>query len=170
MLAWLKALRWRLSGWLTLRRHRAWLAEVAARDPVQREIFALAGVADADGIEALTARQRLVLDAWSTHGIVQNGGFRFFLEGDAPLQPAADGLRALGFPAAAGACERVRAALAGRPELTERARRDAAHREAPDGPTPEDLALFDVTGEALRTAVAAFMRGHPRDFPGYPAG
>jgi hypothetical protein len=169
MLDWLRELRWRIEGWLETRgRHRP-PAPARAADPVQSTLEQLCAAADEKGIDALTARQQLVVRTWSARGIVGNGGFRYFLEGSAPLQPVANGFRELGFPAAADACERVLATVVAQPGLTEAARREIARKALPeDVLLSESPAVYRISWEDLEAASGAFMRRNPRDFPGVP--
>lgn len=160
---------WRLRGWLAWRRHRAHVEQLAAGDPVEAHLTELCLDADERGIDALTARQQLVVRTWSAHGVIGNGGFQYLFECRLPLAPVADGYRTLGFERAAAACERVMAAVAAAPALTDEARR-AAVVEGSDGDPfdAEEHAIYEVEWEELRAAIGDYMRRNPRDFPGLP--
>ncbi|HYD41195.1 MAG TPA: hypothetical protein VEB43_10240 [Anaeromyxobacter sp.] len=140
-----------------------------AAHPFERRIQELCAEADAAGVESLTARQQLVVRTWAALGVIHNGGFRHLLEGEWPLGAVAQGFEVLGFADAAGACERVRAAVAAWPALTEGARRSAVRdARGHDGFHAEGSAVFSVSFDALATALARYMREHPNDFPGLP--
>lgn len=154
--------------WRAGRRLWATLDAAAGGNPVRRRVHALYEAASTRGLAALTARQRLVVTTWNARGIIGSGGFRHFLEGDLSLLPVAEGFRALGFEAAALACERVMAAVKAAPGLTEEARRAAVRAGAAGAFEAEESAVFEVGGRALERAMGDFMRRHPRDFPGLP--
>lgn len=140
-------------------------------DPILARIDELCLAADERGIEALTARQQLVVHAWSARGIIGNGGFQYFLQGDRPLASISEAFRALGFEDAAIACERVREKVASAAGVGERARRDAViHDSRKNGALDtEDGAVFEVGGDEMRAAIGRYMRSNPRDFPGLAA-
>jgi hypothetical protein len=166
----LKRFWWRLQGWLVWRRHRAFVRRLAAGDPIEAHLTELCIEADARGIEALTARQQLVVRTWNARGVIDNGGFRFLLQCGLPLTPVADGYRLLGFPGAAAACESVMAVVVAGQALGEEARRPAVLEDlGSDAFDAEDAAVFEVKWDALKTAIGDFMRSNPRDFPGLPA-
>jgi hypothetical protein len=142
----------------------------ARGDPVRTRIIELGIEADERGLDALTARQQLVVRTFSARGIISNGGFRYFLQGDQPLAAVADGFRTLGFNEAAAACDAVTARVATQPQLTEEARRAAIVGAPPGAPEfdTEDSAIFDVDWSELEAAIGRYMRQYPRDFPGLP--
>ena|SRR6266545_2531849 len=151
------------------RRVRAAIVRQPAVNPVKARISELCLRADAHGIDALTARQQLVVHAWSARGIIGNGGFSYLLEGTHPLGPVAEGFRTLGFNEAAAACERVIAKIAAQQAFGEPARRAAAIGAGGDVPSvafeAEDDAVFEVGWDALEAAIGDFMRRHGREFP-----
>ncbi len=126
---------------------------------------ALGSRADALGLETLTDHEQCVLLPWFARGVVGNGGFALFYDGDDRLADVARGFRALGFPEAAEACERVmwrlfpdgveasglkrRAALAG-----------VDWREFDE----EEDVVFEVDWDELRCAVGRYVQAHPQAF------
>jgi hypothetical protein len=152
-----------------VRRLNALTLRNARGNLVKTRLIELGIQASERGIDTLTARQQLVLRTSSALGIIHNGGFRYFLEGDQPLAPVADGFRTLGFNDAA-ACDSVIALVAAQPQFTEEARRGAiieASKGAPQFDT-EDSAVFQVPWSELEAAIGRYMRRSPRDFPGVP--
>lgn len=171
MLEPVRRLWWSLQGWLAGRRLGAITRRLAAGDPIKERLTELCIEADARGIQALTARQQIVVRTWSARGIIGNGGFRYFLEGETPLLPVVDGYRQLGFAEAADACERVMKAIAEAPALDDKGRRTAVFEaRGKDAFEAEESAVFAVEWDALQAAIGDFMRSNPRDFPGLPAG
>jgi hypothetical protein len=83
------------------------------------------------------------------------------------MPAVADGFRELGFEAAPRACERSMTVFPGGapPSLPSR-RWDLLGECDFDSLGDEEDAVFDVTWEALESALGEYMRRHPRDFPG----
>jgi len=73
---------------------------------VERIIEELGVKADEWGIDVLTAEQKNVLLPWSARGIIGNGGFKYYYEGNQDPLATARAFRALGFEDVATACER----------------------------------------------------------------
>lgn len=57
-----------------------------------------------DGLESLSAPQKVVFLTWCAKGAVDNGGFQFLYEGDLPIMEVASAFEEIGLPEAAQAC------------------------------------------------------------------
>ena len=67
---------------------------------------ALTGRAEEDGLYSLSEPEQRVVLAWSTKGIIDNGGFQYFYEGATHAQEVADAYEAIGLPQLAEACRK----------------------------------------------------------------
>src|SRR5688572_3543263 len=109
---------------------------VTASDSLERRIYGVCHAAEVRGLGALSEAQRAVVLAWGGKGIIGNGGFKYFYEGEWRMAELAAAYRALGFTSAAEACE---GSLSAFPQHTppedQRLRRDFLG--------PEAVALFD---------------------------
>jgi hypothetical protein len=97
---------------------------------VKKALKALGEEADAEGIDRLTDEQRNALVPYWARGVIGNGGFRYFFQGNHDLTDVARRLRTLGLDPAAEACDQVAAAIfPGGVAPGEEARREAILRQ-----------------------------------------
>jgi hypothetical protein len=127
---------------------------------------ALGARADVDGLSALSDDEQTVLAPYLARGIIGNGGFRAFFEGEHALSQVARRMRALGLVAAGDACDRVleQVFLGGVAPTT------AAEREALLGRVDwaafedEEDVVFEVSWDQLTAAVVRYMERRPDAF------
>jgi uncharacterized protein DUF4375 len=129
---------------------------------VERLMHQLGQKADDLGLSALEAPERTVLLAWWARGVIGNGGFKYFFEGGSELGPVAREFRALGFPKAAEACERVDAEVVaeGRLPHDEAARRAALARVDWRRFEADEREIFAVKWELLSSAIGRYVETH----------
>lgn len=126
---------------------------------VERLMGQLGQKADELGMAALEPLERTALLAWWARGVVGNGGFKYFFEGGSDLAPVAGAFRALGFSAAAEACERVDAQVVaeGRLPRDEGARRAALAHVDWRRFEADERELFAVKWELLGAAIGRYV-------------
>jgi hypothetical protein len=128
------------------------------RDRDARQILHDLGVkADERGLESLTPEERTILVPWVARGVIGNGGFRYFFEGNLDLAEVARAFRELGCHQVGEACERVLSAFsAGRP--TDLARVDWDRFLA-----DEDV-VYELKWEGLLSAIASHINENREAF------
>jgi hypothetical protein len=136
-----------------------------AKDSLETAIYELCTRADEDGIEALPSRQRTVVHAWAAHGIIGNGGFRYYYEGAWMMADVAAAYRALGFEDAARACESSLDIFPTRvPPRDRERRREIIEKTDFDQLAADEAKIFDIEWDSLKTAIGDYMTRHPDDF------
>ena len=136
----------------------------SAEDPLATVIYELCARADEGGIETLPARHRTVVHAWAAHGIISNGGFKYYYEGDWMMADVAAAYRTLGFEAAARACDASLEIFPARVPPQDEERRAAIVEQADFTTFANADEIFRVTFDALKTAIGEYMDRHPQDF------
>jgi Domain of unknown function (DUF4375) len=132
---------------------------------LEQRIYAVCGAADEHGMDALSAPQRTIVLAWAAKGIIGNGGFKYFYEGEWRGAELAQAYRALGFAAAAEACDRSLDAFPARQPPRDAARRYqyiAAGEDAVFGDLED--AIFALEWSALELAIGEYMAKHVEEF------
>jgi len=134
-----------------------------SRERVQRIIKELGVRAEMDGIGTLNEEERDVLVPYWARGIIGNGGFKYFFEGTYDLADVARRFRQLKLESVAAASDAVLAAVfpAG-PPAGAKQREEALSRADWSQFELEEDAVFDLTWEALESAIAAYVLQHPR--------
>lgn len=138
---------------------------VHASDPLERRIYAICHQADERGLDALTGPERVVVLAWGSRGIIGNGGFKYFYEGEWRMAELAAAYRTLGFSDAADACER---SLDVFPEREPP--RDAAERNRFLGAESQAFfdglvrAVFAIEWDDLKLAIGRYIESKPDEF------
>lgn len=118
--------------------------------------------ADKFGIESLNEDQKNVLVPYWALGAIENGGFRYALQGERDLVDIARRFRALGFSEVASACERVARSVfgpAGDPGGAQR--KPLLARVDWDAFDAEEAVVFAVSWEALEDAIVEYVSSHP---------
>lgn len=146
-----------------------WLASALSRlrpkRSLEERIYAVCRAADKHGIDALTAAQRVVVLSWSGRGIIGNGGFKYFYEGEWRGAELAAAYRALGFADAAEASQRSLDVFPARQPPRDAKRRYefiAAGEDAVFG-NLED-AIFAIEWPNLERAIGEYMAQHAQEF------
>jgi hypothetical protein len=140
-------------------------------DPVSRRIYAVCDEADRVGIDALSKAQRAVVLAWAAKGTIDNGGFAYYYAGDWRTVMLAEAFRSFGFEEAARSCEESRLLFPGGIPPEDIDRRSTLLK-AIDGELfrPFDKAIFAVSWDALRDAIALYMDARPVEFSRFRTG
>jgi hypothetical protein len=127
---------------------------------VEQLMQRLGQIADQSGLTVLEPPERTVLLAWWARGVVGNGGFKYFFEGGSELGPVASAFRALGFPQAAEACERVEAEVASEGGLPrdEQGRRSALAHVDWRRFQADEREIFAVKWELLSAAIGRYIK------------
>lgn len=142
-----------------------------ATDPLESTIYSVCEEADKRGLDALSETQRAVVLAWGATGIIGNGGFRYFYEGEWRMAELGAAYRALGFGDAADACERSLDVFPGRVVPRDQHRRSEI-LERIDQTQLESLqgAVFAIGWDALRDAIGQYMARHASEFVRFRGG
>ncbi|NOK11750.1 DMP19 family protein [Corallococcus exercitus] len=121
-------------------------------------LYELGRRADREGIGSLSPQEATALNAWSGHGVIGNGGFRYFYEGSRSLAELAAAFRVLGFAQAAEACEKVRNAVPIGDVPADAGERWVVLRSVDwNAFQEEEAAVFDVGWDQLLDAIAKLL-------------
>lgn len=135
------------------------------RAMVQKLMHDLGYRADAHRLETLNAHQRVALLAWSTIGIIYNGGFRYFYEGTIDMREAVQAFRTLGLDKAADAClESLSMFPGGHQPTTENERWELVRSRDWRTLAEAEARLFELGWDAITDAIGAYVARHPEEF------
>ena len=138
---------------------------VNPKDALTRRIYAICNSADEQGIEALPATQRAVVLAWAGRGIIGNGGFKYFYEGQWRMAETAAAYRILGFPEAADACERSLDVFPKRqPPRDDEEREQFLGEESSNLFEELEKVVYALDWDSLKLAIGSYIESRPEAF------
>ena len=138
---------------------------VNASDELERRIYSICHEADERGLDALTAPQRAVVLAWGSRGIIGNGGFEYFYEGEWRMAELAEAYRALGFSDAADACERSLEVFPEREPPRDTTQRGSfLNTESKAFFKDLEKLVFRIQWDALKLAIGHYIESRPDEF------
>jgi hypothetical protein len=136
-----------------------------SKDPEELAIYEVCHAADARGLEALSSEQRTAVLAWSAKGVIDNGGFRFYFEGDWKIREVSAAFRDLDISDVADACEEASQVFpANLPPQDWTRRNSILAGVAPDALRSLDERVWALDWSRLRAAIVAYMDNHEEQF------
>lgn len=129
-------------------------------------VSSLGAQADLHGLDSLSEEERSVLVPYWARGVIGNGGFRYFYEGNHDLHDVARRMRTLQLDAAATACESVaQHVFAGGAVPRNDDEREALLSKVDwKRFSQEEDVVFDLRWEDILDAVGRYVEAHPAAF------